>query len=68
MRGCRSMAMPMIYTNPVSRGDHLITITIDIPTRVSNEERELLVQLAKIRGDRTGKGGFETFLGSLFQK
>lgn len=54
--------------NPVSRGDHLITIAIDIPTRVSHEERELLVQLAKIRGDRTGKGGFETFLGSLFQK
>ncbi|MGE5657307.1 MAG: molecular chaperone DnaJ [Actinomycetota bacterium] len=54
--------------NPVSRGDHLIEVGVEIPTRVTNEERELLVQLAKIKGDRTGKGGFENFLGNLFQK
>lgn len=54
--------------NPVSRGDHLITVAIEIPTRVTTEERELLVQLAKIKGDRTGKGGIEGFLGNLFQK
>lgn len=54
--------------NPVSRGDHLIEVSVEIPTRVTNEERDLLVQLAKIRGDRTGKGGFENFLGNLFQK
>lgn len=53
--------------NPVSRGDHLITISIDIPTRVTTEERELLEQLAKIKGDRTGKGGLEGFLGTLFK-
>ncbi|WP_449418196.1 molecular chaperone DnaJ [Phormidium nigroviride] len=54
--------------NPVSRGDHLITVAIDIPTRVTTEERDLLLQLAKLKGDRTGKGGIEGFLGNLFQK
>jgi molecular chaperone DnaJ len=53
--------------NPVSRGDHQITVEIDIPTRVTPEERELLEKLAKIKGDRTGKGGLEGFLGGLFK-
>jgi molecular chaperone DnaJ len=53
--------------NPVSRGDHLITIAVDIPTRVAPEERELLEKLAQLRGDSTGKsGGVEGFLGGLF--
>ncbi|MBD2480744.1 molecular chaperone DnaJ [Planktothrix sp. FACHB-1365] len=54
--------------NPVSRGDHLITVLVDIPTKLIPEERELLEQLVKIRGDRTGKGGLEGFLGNLFQQ
>lgn len=54
--------------NPVSRGDHLITIGIEIPNRITAEERELLEKLAKIKGDRTGKGGLEGFLGNLFNK
>ncbi len=53
--------------NPVSRGDHLITVQIEIPTRITQEERELLEKLAKIRGDRLGKGGLEGFLGGLFR-
>ncbi|OLP16375.1 molecular chaperone DnaJ [Leptolyngbya sp. 'hensonii'] len=53
--------------NPVSRGDHLITVLVDIPTRVSTEERELLEKLAKLRGDRIGKSGIEGFLGGLFR-
>ncbi|HEY9748934.1 MAG TPA: molecular chaperone DnaJ [Allocoleopsis sp.] len=53
--------------NPVSRGDHLITVLIDIPNRITAEERELLEKLAKIKGDRTGKGGLEGFLGGLFR-
>lgn len=53
--------------NPVSRGDHLITIQIDIPNRITPEERELLEKLAKIKGDRIGKGGLEGFLGGLFR-
>ena len=53
--------------NPVSRGDFLITVLIDIPTKITPEERELLEKLAKIKGDRTGKGGLEGFLGGLFR-
>ena len=52
--------------NPVSRGDHMIPILIDIPTKVTPDERELLEKLAKIKGERTGKGGLEGFLGKLF--
>ncbi len=54
--------------NSVSRGDHMITVLIDIPNKVTIEERELLEKLAKIKGDRTGKGGLEGFLGSLFHQ
>jgi molecular chaperone DnaJ len=53
--------------NPVSRGDHLLTVLIDIPNKLTTEERELLEKLAKIKGDRTGKGGLEGFLGNLFK-
>ncbi len=52
--------------NPVSRGNHLITVSIDIPKQISAEERELLEKLAKLRGDRIGKGGIEGFLGKVF--
>ena len=52
--------------NPVSRGDHLLTVLIDIPTKITSEERELLEKLAKIRGDRTGKGGKEGLFGKIF--
>jgi molecular chaperone DnaJ len=52
--------------NPVSRGDHRITISVDIPTRINPEERELLEKLAKIRGDRVGKGGIEGLIGKMF--
>ena len=54
--------------NAVSRGDHLITIKINIPTKISSEEKDLLEQLAKIKGESIGKGGLEGFLGGLFQK
>jgi molecular chaperone DnaJ len=54
--------------NPVARGDHLITVKLQIPTRISGEERELLEKLAKIRGEHHGKGGLEGFLGGFFHK
>ncbi|EAW37450.1 molecular chaperone DnaJ [Lyngbya sp. PCC 8106] len=54
--------------NPVSRGDHLLTISVEIPTRITAKERELLEELAKIHGERTGKGGLEGFLGNLFHQ
>lgn len=54
--------------NPVSRGDHLMTLIVDIPTRINPEERESLEKLAKIRGDRLSKGGgINEFLGGLFR-
>jgi molecular chaperone DnaJ len=53
--------------NEVSRGDHLITIEIDIPTKVSAEERDLLEKLAKIRGERVGKGGIGSIFGNVFK-
>jgi molecular chaperone DnaJ len=43
-------------------------VLIDIPTKLTTEERELLEKLAKIKGDRTGKGGLEGFLGNFFQQ
>ena len=52
--------------NPVSRGDHLIKVYVEIPTRLNSEERDLLEQLAKIKGENTGKGGLEGFLGRVF--
>ncbi len=54
--------------NAVSRGDHLLTVKIEIPTRISSEERDLLEKLAKIKGDHTSKGGIEGFLESIFHK
>ena len=52
--------------NPVSRGKHLITVKVDIPTRIKADERELLTKLAEVRGDVVGKGKKEGFLGGLF--
>ena len=54
--------------NPVSRGDHRITVKISIPSRVTGEERDLLEKLAKVRGETVGKGGIEGFLGNIFHK
>ena len=41
-------------------------IKVDIPTRISSEERELLLQVAELTGDRTSKG--EGFLGGIFNR
>jgi len=56
--------------NSVSRGDHLLTIKVDIPTKINAEERELLEKLAKIKGEHTSKakGGLEGFIDSIFHK
>lgn len=53
--------------NPVSRGDHLITVQVDIPLRMKPEERELIEKLAEIRGEKVNRGGIEGFLGGLFR-
>ena len=38
--------------NPVARGNHLITIKVQLPTKVSSHERELLEQLAGHHSDK----------------
>ncbi len=52
--------------NAVSRGNHLLTISVEIPKKVGSEERELLEKLAKLRGDRVGKGAVEGLFGKIF--
>lgn len=52
--------------NPVSRGKHLITVKVEIPTRLKADERDLLNKLAEVRGDSVGKNKKEGFLGGLF--
>ena len=54
--------------NSVSRGNHLITVKVEIPTKLNAEEKELLEKLATIKGESSGKGGLEGFLGGLFHK
>jgi len=54
--------------NAVSRGDHKIGVKISIPTRFNAEERKLLEELARIKGEQTNKGGLEGFLGGFFHK
>lgn len=54
--------------NSVARGDHLMTVKVEIPTRLNPEEKELLEKLAKLRGDATGKGGLEGLFGGFFHK
>jgi molecular chaperone DnaJ len=52
--------------NPVSRGKHLLTVKVNIPTRLRADERELLYKLAEVRGDSLSKSKKEGFLGGLF--
>jgi molecular chaperone DnaJ len=55
--------------NPVSRGDHRIAVQIEIPTKISSEERELLSKLAEIRGEKgLSKGGVGNLFDNLFHK
>jgi len=40
--------------NPDERGDHYVTIKVDIPKDISNEERELISQLKEIQEAKSG--------------
>ncbi len=52
--------------NATLRGNHLITIEVAIPTKITSEERELLEKLVKLRGDNINKGGIEGFFDNFF--
>lgn len=47
--------------NPDQRGDHYVTMNVQIPKDISKEERELFEQLRELSGKKkkTGKGFFE---------
>ncbi len=49
--------------NPVARGNHQFTVKVQLPTKLSGEERELLEQLA---GHHTRKGGRAPHKSGLF--
>merc|ERR1712232_380920 len=44
--------------NPDQRGDHYVTMNVEIPKDVSKEERELVEQLKEIQGKKVKKGIF----------
>ncbi len=52
--------------NSVSRGDHFVTVKVEIPTHISGEERELLEKLARIRHEKTSKHGIGDLFGGIF--
>ena len=52
--------------NPVARGDHLIRIKIDIPTKISSEEREVLEKLKEKQFGSASKSGIGDILGGIF--
>jgi molecular chaperone DnaJ len=49
--------------NPVARGNHLISLRVQLPTKLSGEERRLLEQLA---GHHTAKGQKHPHKSGLF--
>ncbi|MFY9589122.1 MAG: DnaJ C-terminal domain-containing protein, partial [Actinomycetota bacterium] len=36
------------------RGDLIVQVSVDVPTKLRGEERELLAKLAELRGEKTG--------------
>ncbi|MFN6142268.1 MAG: molecular chaperone DnaJ [Pseudanabaena sp.] len=52
--------------NPVARGDHLIRVKIDIPTKISGEEREVLEKLKERQFGNAAQGGLGDILGGIF--
>jgi molecular chaperone DnaJ len=54
--------------NPVARGDHLIKVKVDIPTKISGEEREVLEKLLEKMKGSSSKGGIGDILGGIFNR
>jgi molecular chaperone DnaJ len=60
----RGKGVPKLRSN--GRGDQLVSIRVDIPTRLTGEQRQLFEQLAKSLGSEVrsqGPGFFERWLG-----
>lgn len=46
--------------NPNQRGDHYVTVKVDIPKDLSKEEEELIEKLRTIQEAKSGKSGSKT--------
>lgn len=44
--------------NPNQRGDHYVTMKVEIPKEISKEEEELITKLKEIRDKKSSKKGF----------
>lgn len=40
------------FNNPTRRGDHLVHVVVETPTKLNSEERKLLERLAELRGEK----------------
>lgn len=47
----RDLGVPQL-NNPTRRGDQIVHIFVETPTKLSNEEKQLLTRLAELRGDK----------------
>ncbi len=47
----RDLGVPHL-NNPSRRGDHVVHVVVETPTKLSGEERKLLEQLAEIRHEK----------------
>lgn len=47
----RDLGVPYL-NNPSRRGDHVVHVIVETPTKISSEERKLLEQLAEIRKEK----------------
>jgi molecular chaperone DnaJ len=54
-------SMGIVDLNGYRRGDHIININVKIPTKVSDDEIDLLKKYASGRGEETGNGKSRTF-------
>lgn len=59
----KNKGIPILGSNPQRRGDHHVRVFVQVPSKVSDEERELLEKLAELQGsvvvDGAGRGFFE---------
>ena len=54
--------------NPAVRGDQLIRVKVDIPTKLAHEEKEVLEKLLERLKGNASKGGFGDILGGIFNR
>jgi molecular chaperone DnaJ len=48
----RGLGMPDVHSRSGGKGDLHVSVKVDVPTRLSDDERKLLRQFASLRGER----------------